>query len=85
MKTEEQAKRDQEELAKKFDLGFWYGTKCEKCCGVYPAFRHSDLNGGGCWYECEVCGKRTEEVAMPWIAEEAWNAGQFREEQMRWW
>ena len=79
----EEAKYKQDELeGKGFDLGFWYGTKCEKCCGVFPAFRHSDANGGGCWYECEVCGKRTEEKTMPWLAEQDWNAGIFKEDQI---
>ena len=36
-----------------------------------------------CWYECEVCGKRTITEPMPWIAEEAWNAGRYEEGQIK--
>lgn len=83
--TAAEAKARQDDLeARGFSLSYWYGTKCKQCHGVYPAFHHSEANGGGCWYECEVCGKRTEEMSMPWMAEEAWNAGQFREEQISW-
>ena len=44
---------------------------------VGSVFRTSDAFGGGCWYECEVCGTRTEEKPMPWIAEKAWNNGEL--------
>lgn len=82
MKTAEEAKREQNELAKHYDLGFWYGTGCEKCCGVYPKFRTSSGFDSYCWYECEVCGKRTKNASMPWIAEKDWNAGLFEQQQM---
>lgn len=75
--TSEEAKARQDEIAKHFSLAYWYGTRCRKCCGVYPAFKKSDAFGGGCWYECEVCGTRTAEKAMPWIAEKAWNDGEL--------
>lgn len=71
--TREEAAAHQAELAKHYDLSYWYGTNCKKCCGVYPKFKHSEAFGGGCWYECEVCGTRTNEVSMPWIAAEQWN------------
>ena len=73
--TAEEAKANQDKLSKHFDLSFWFGTKCRKCCGVFPRFMKSDAFGGGCWYECDVCGTRTAELPMPWIAEEAWNNG----------
>lgn len=73
--TREEAKANQDRIAKDFNLSYWYGTNCKKCCGVFPKFRHSDAFGGGCWYECEVCGTRTEEKSMPWIAADAWNKG----------
>lgn len=75
--TREEARQNQEEIAKHFKLSYWCGTKCKRCCGVYPIFRTSDAFGGGCWYECEVCGTRTEEKPMPWIAEKAWNNGEL--------
>ena len=74
--TEEEAKEKQADLAKHFDLGFWYGINCEKCCGVFPKFMTGGNQGMDCWYECEVCGKRTKPTTMPWIAEKAWNAGE---------
>ena len=78
--TKEDAKREQEELGKYFNLAWWFGTGCEKCCEVYPKLIHSgDLAGGMCAYECPVCGKRTDWSAMPWIAEAAWNANKVSE------
>lgn len=74
--TREEAKENQDRIAKHFDLAHWFGTKCRKCCGVYPRFMKSDAYGGGCWYECDVCGTRTAELPMPWIAEQAWNNGE---------
>lgn len=81
--TREEAKRNQDRLSKHYDLGFWYGTKCEKCCGVFPKFMTTDRLESLCWYECEVCGKRTEKVSMPWIAEEMWNGGKYEADQIR--
>ena len=80
--TAEEAKARQDEIAKHYRLEYWYGTNCEKCCGVYPKFRTGGVQGMSCWYECEVCGKRTEEKSMPWIAEKAWNNGEFMEQQL---
>lgn len=81
--TAQEAKAKQDELAKYFNLGFWYGTNCAPCCGVYPKFMTTSGMDTMCWYECEVCGKRTEKKAMPWIARNAWNAGEFVENQIR--
>lgn len=80
--TREEAIKNQEEIAKNYELSWWYGTNCEKCCGVYPKFRTSTGLDSYCWYECEVCGKRTENASMPWIAEREWNNGNFRETQI---
>ena len=76
--TAEEAIRKQNEIAEHFDLGFWYGVGCERCCGVFPKL----IGGIGgaldlCRYECEVCGKTTNVYEMPWLAEEAWNKGLF--------
>lgn len=79
--TREEAAAHQAELAKHFKLSYWYGTKCKKCCGVFPKFRTTPGFDSKCYYECEVCGTRTEAVSMPWIAEEAWNKGEFLETQ----
>ena len=35
--TAEEAKKHQDQLmADGWDLSFWYGTSCTKCCGVFP-------------------------------------------------
>lgn len=82
--TQEEAKRNQDRIAKHYDLGWWYGTHCEKCCGIYPKLMHSgDSAYTKVFYQCEVCGKRTEEKSMPWIAEEAWNAHEFKDEYVQ--
>lgn len=80
--TAEEAKRNQDEIAKHFNLGWWYGTGCKKCCGVYPKFKTGGIQNLGCWYECEVCGRKTEPLSMPWIAEKEWNAGNVNEPQL---
>lgn len=80
----EEAKARQERLKRDgYDLGSWYGTRCEKCCEVYPELIVPNQFYGGCYYRCPVCGKRTEEKPMPWVSEEAWNKGEFVEEQIR--
>lgn len=81
--TAEEAKEHQDDLERKgFKLAWWYGTECKKCCGVYPKFHSGDMLRPGCWYECEVCGRKTEMQSMPWIAEREWNAGHFNEPQL---
>lgn len=80
--TREEAAAEQERIAKDYDLSYWYGTDCEKCCGVYPRFHQSMANGIGCFYQCDVCGKRTEPQPMPWVARDEWNAGNYAEEQI---
>ena len=83
--TIEEAKAKQNEIAQHYNLSYWYGTNCEKCCEVYPKFRtFGDLGGHSkCYYECEVCGKRTELFDMPWQSEKAWNNHEYIAQQIR--
>lgn len=78
--TAEEALKNQTEIAEHYNLGWWYGTQCRKCCGVYPKLEAGELH---CFYVCEVCGKRTEPHSMPWLAREAWNNGEYFEGQVR--
>lgn len=79
--TAQEAKAKQDRISKQYELGWWYGTRCTKCCGVYPKLMVTpDLLK--CFYECEVCHRRTKPELMPWIAEEAWNSGQIEGGQM---
>ena len=74
--TREEASYEQRMLQiKGFNLSFWFGTGCEKCCGVYPRFKKKDTNDKyhDCYYQCDVCGKQTDYYGMPWQCEEAWN------------
>ena len=77
--TQEQAKKEQERLAGKYTLGWWFGTNCEKCCDVYPRFRKD--GNDNCYYECDVCGKRTEPQIMPWLAQQKWNEHEYKMNQ----
>lgn len=83
--TAEEAKKHQEQLVSEgWTLDFWYGTKCEKCCDVFPKLITHIPPNDNCRYECEVCGKKTKAYSMPWLAEEAWNRGEFDEgDQLR--
>ena len=66
----------QNKLNKNYGLSFWYGTWCKKCCDVYPI--HVNYTKGfedKMWYQCEVCGRRTEPADMPWVARDDWNSG----------
>ena len=74
--TAEEAKKHQDQLvAEGWDLGFWYGTNCTKCCGVYPKLDTHIAPNDDCRYRCEVCGKKTANYSMPWLARDAWNNG----------
>ena len=76
----EEAKENQDRLSRNFDLSFWYGTWCEKCCEVYPKLdTEGDLAGGQCFYVCEVCGRRTKGYSMPWQARDAWNRHEYKD------
>lgn len=83
--TAAEAKANQDRIvADGYELGWWYGTGCKKCCGVYPKFMTRNTEDTrSAYYECEVCGKRTKEYfTMPWLAEEAWNRDEVTEPQM---
>ena len=78
--TQQEAIRQQRELQiKGFSLGWYFGTGCEKCCGVYPRFCKRDVTDKyhDCYYKCDVCGKQTDYYGMPWQCKEAWNKHQF--------
>lgn len=79
--TPEEAKAEQDRLAHSgFRLEWWYGTDCTQCCGVFPKFRRVKDARDLCYYECQVCGKRTAAKEYPWLARDAWNHGYtFRE------
>lgn len=85
--TKEEAKANQDRIAKDFNLSWWYGTRCEKCCGVFPKMgTEGNLSNDKCFYVCEVCGKRTHGFDMPWQAEKAWNDHEYKSDttQLAW-
>ena len=73
--SKEQAKSEQDRLGK--NVGFYYGTRCKKCCGVYPKF----LTEGGFrdfgYYVCPVCGKESMHMPMNWECRDAWNNDRY--------
>ena len=77
--TREAAIANQEQIvADGYRLEWWYGTDCEKCCGVYPKFMTSYVGlGEQCYYQCEVCGKRTKGCDMSHFAADAWNRHEY--------
>lgn len=81
--TRQEAKANQDRIAKYYDLGWWYGVRCKKCCGVYPKFMKAETMHSECYYQCEVCGKRTKHFDMPLMAEEAWNNGEYVKNEFR--
>ena len=82
--TAEEAKANQDRLKSLgYELGWWYGTRCKKCCGVFPKLMISGGMQDTCWYQCEVCGRRTEPQTMPWIAEKVWNKGEHLDEMLQ--
>lgn len=81
--TAKEAKENQDRIAKNYKLEWWYGTKCEKCCGVYPKLMFSGTCNKYCYYQCEVCGKRTEKYSMPWLARDAWNNREYKREDIQ--
>ena len=63
-------------------LEWYYGTDCVKCCGRFPKFMTTGGARHMCYYECEICHKRTAGHEMPWLARDAWNHGYtFREKE----
>ena len=76
--TRAEAIAEQNRISEHFNLGWWYGTNCEKCCGVLPKFMtNGGTSDGRCFYRCDVCGKRTKQYQMPWMAEKAWNNHEY--------
>lgn len=72
--TRQEAKKHQSDIvAGGYKLEWWYGTRCSKCCEVFPKLMSTNDMKGRCFYQCEVCGRHTEPFDMPWQAEEAWN------------
>lgn len=78
--TEQQAKANQDRIAAHYELGWWYGTRCRKCCEVFPKLMKTTTTHDQCYYECEVCGKKTKPFDMPWQSEKAWNNGEYVKE-----
>ena len=69
---------EQMSLAKRgADLGWYYGTKCEKCCGVFPKFFTEETFAAKGFYVCMVCGKESRHRSMAHLARESWNNGEF--------
>lgn len=81
--TPEEAKAKQDEIVRMgFNLGWWYGTDCTPCCGVFPKFKSTGGSKDLCYFECPVCHKRTKGHVFPHLAEDAWNRGEtFREKE----
>ncbi len=72
--TAEEAKANQDRIARQYNLCWWYGTNCKKCCGVYPKIVIGNTsNPKDVHFECEVCGRKTKEHLMPFLAEQEWN------------
>jgi hypothetical protein len=76
-----------EELKKQKELGnmlgYYYGTDCDKCCGVYPKFFHTQGFEELGYYVCLVCGKESKHAPMPWQAREYWNSRKYEWEPER--
>lgn len=78
--TQREAETEQKLLEiKGFNLGWYFGTKCEKCCGVFPRLCIRDIQDKyhDTYYKCDVCGKQTEYYGMPKQAEDAWNRHEY--------
>ena len=82
--TKEEAIAEQERIGKHFNLAWWFGVHCKKCCGVYPRFEASNGFDLAVWYQCPVCGKKSTKHGMPWLAERAWNKGEYETAQIGW-
>ena len=69
-------KAEQDKLSSNM-LPCYYGTWCEKCCGVYPKFfTEGGLKDYG-YYVCMVCGKESAHKPMAWQARDAWNNHEY--------
>lgn len=76
LKTEKEMKDIQDRLGNL--LGFYYGTSCKKCCGVFPAFMTEDGNDPKCYYVCLVCGKESTHEDLLHLARDSWNYGKYK-------
>ncbi len=73
----------QEEVAERQNhlgrlLGCYYGIRCTKCHGVYPAIMTTPGFDSKCYYMCMVCGREGQHADMPHLAEKLWNDGVFK-------
>lgn len=76
--TPKQAKAIQDKIvADGYKLSWWYGTDCRKCCGVYPKLMDNGGFDAKVFFQCEVCGRRSEAFSMPWLARDNWNSMNF--------
>lgn len=76
LQTTEEVKARQDKLGE--NAGWYFGTLCKKCCGVYPAF-FNDLGFEHLgYYVCLVCGKESLHNPMPWQSRDDWNAGRYK-------
>lgn len=79
--TTEEAAANQKRIAERYNLGWWYALNAEKCCGVFPKVMTANtLDVKDCYLQCEVCRKRTKLYTMPWLAVEAWNKHEYKDE-----
>lgn len=76
LKSTAEIKAEQDRLGD--GASWYYGTECEKCCGVYPAFMTDDGFKDLGYYVCLVCGKESEHEPMTWSARDAWNDHRYR-------
>lgn len=75
MRSQEEVKREQEEIAKHYKLSWWYYDRGRKCCGVYPKVKaEGSVAYSKVYLECEVCGSRTKGHDMPWQAWKEWDS-----------
>lgn len=73
--SEDVAKKQQDKLGK--NVGWFYGTNCKRCHGVYPKHIDEPDYRAYAYYLCPVCGKESKHFPMPWQAEKAWNNDEF--------
>lgn len=76
LKTAKEEKEHQEKLGN--CLGFYYGTNCDKCCGVYPAFFTEGTFRDYGYYVCLVCGRESKHQPMNWMAKDSWNNCEYK-------
>ena len=69
---------------KGWNLGWYFGTDCEKCCGVYPRAMHRHTNSAqDFYYKCDVCGKKTAAFTRPFMAKDAWNNHEYQADSVQ--